>query len=136
MGLPDRWECSHPNEIGHRTVASFILEAIIAERSHRLHVEQRSANSPTSLTGTPTILPITGIRALTSWGKRSRLVARKWFREQDIRRPTNAFSARTHPKFTTTGLKRGLGQASFSKDSVYGPLDASFIAATLETGTW
>ncbi|KAL2814404.1 hypothetical protein BDW59DRAFT_176470 [Aspergillus cavernicola] len=32
-GLPDRWgKFFHPNELGHRTIASFVLEAIIAER--------------------------------------------------------------------------------------------------------
>ncbi|PYI10812.1 SGNH hydrolase [Aspergillus sclerotiicarbonarius CBS 121057] len=34
MGLPDRWgKYFHPNEMGHRTIASFVLDAIITERA-------------------------------------------------------------------------------------------------------
>ncbi|KAL4953353.1 SGNH hydrolase-type esterase domain-containing protein [Aspergillus filifer] len=34
IGLPDRWgKWFHPNELGHRTIASFALEAVIAERA-------------------------------------------------------------------------------------------------------
>ncbi|KKK22529.1 hypothetical protein P175DRAFT_0500860 [Aspergillus ochraceoroseus IBT 24754] len=33
-GLPDRWgKFFHPNELGHQTMASFVLEAVIAERA-------------------------------------------------------------------------------------------------------
>ncbi|BCS22962.1 uncharacterized protein APUU_31187A [Aspergillus puulaauensis] len=33
FGLPDRWgKWFHPNELGHRTIASFVLEAIFAQR--------------------------------------------------------------------------------------------------------
>ncbi|PWY71579.1 SGNH hydrolase [Aspergillus sclerotioniger CBS 115572] len=34
IGLPDRWgKYFHPNELGHRTMASFVLDSIITERS-------------------------------------------------------------------------------------------------------
>ncbi|KAF7593686.1 hypothetical protein BBP40_011096 [Aspergillus hancockii] len=37
LGLPDRWgKFFHPNEIGHVTIASFVAEAIIAQRAQIL----------------------------------------------------------------------------------------------------
>ncbi|RDW86124.1 uncharacterized protein DSM5745_02766 [Aspergillus mulundensis] len=55
IGLPDRWgKLFHPNELGHRTMASFVMEAIIAVRSGILGIEhpickqidQFNCNSP------------------------------------------------------------------------------------------
>lgn len=45
LGLPDRWgKWFHPNELGHRTIASFVLEAIFAERAELLGVANEACS--------------------------------------------------------------------------------------------
>lgn len=40
VGLPDRWgKWFHPNELGHQTIASFAMEAIITYRSNMLEIQ-------------------------------------------------------------------------------------------------
>lgn len=50
LGLPDRWgKWFHPNELGHRTIASFVLEAIFAERAEILGVANEACSKKNQL---------------------------------------------------------------------------------------
>lgn len=78
FGLPDRWgKWFHPNELGHRTIASFVLEAIFAERAKILGVTNEACSKKTSSTVTRKRSRGANTSQQTRWTGRTRYIAMK-----------------------------------------------------------